>query len=180
MEKDTFLKIKSEYEEKITARTEFEKELEKLKSKVRIMQMHPAVCQFFEILEEYNKKIDIYNSFFDTNNVLLMETADEYSKLNLIKDTNKILFYRGSFSSNHVQSFRIDSTAEYDLYIDIESLEKTKNPIQNREYFESNNNVIVTTNYPTQKELEKIRNEFFKTAVEEGQEKASIKVLNRK
>lgn len=185
MKEEVLNKIRADYQDKISARRDLKRELDKLRANARIRQMHPAVCNFFEALDTYFEKEELYYSLFDTDINLLKQIADQYSNLGGISDTNKIFFYRGSClldnsKGYYVQCLRSNNTIDYDLYIDIESLERFRIPHENRKKFEDKNHVIVTSSFPTEKDLELVRTTFFKIAVEQGQDVALKKVLSRK
>ena len=187
MKEEELIKLREELNET----KEKQKDIQWLLKEKKDLEDNPFVKRYVEL-----KNMDIDN----IGTQMLASQSEEQLINNILtfkrfNNTNKIYVYMGTYTGKYCNDIihsnsciavnRNDEDADYSLYVD---LEKKLSDIQqinikDREKFEENNNII----YPKgviffskfKKEFFKLKEEFIKDMIENGQEKAVSKVLKR-
>ena len=145
-----------------------------------------GIINRFPILEKHINFSEKINDFFTnyTYDDDVLEGIVNNHTNELILDNNSIYFYAGCFGVSDGQEWRYtreSNKGEYDLYINVESNERIINPVSNREMFEKEKNIVILMKpFPTDIDYKDLRMDFFRSAMDENQETACVRVLNRK
>lgn len=178
--KESLLKdFRSEYKKRLKEKIELDKDLEILIKRRRILENSPIVKDYIELNNKIEEAMDKVCSEED----IFLSTLYEFDSKGLATDTNNILLYMGTFINENGYARLVDrnsSIAEFDRFINIESLDDVDVPVEDRDVFERNNNIIFLDNKePSMYLLHEIRDKFIQSALTDGQEKACKKILSR-
>ena len=180
MKEEILDKLRQEKFNQEKTKNDYTKKLQNLKKARDIVKNNIFVNEY---LKAEKRVVDMEKTICDSKNIdsILLEY---YDSIALDDSTNKIYFYLGSFIGNaynnrQVKRDNIYEEADYNLYIDIESQDIVHVKIDNYGEFENNNNIIISSDFPDEYEFLAVRKSFFMDAIENGQEKACVKVLNK-
>ena len=177
--------IKRNYEELITAKTE----TDLLNEAIELYEQHPVVIKYLNL----KRKLESITKSHSKVEELCDDELLEYVINNIgISNTNNIYVYMGTYQQNDnitkenpcdfIVSYD-DPNADYRLYINIESPDDERKIICTLQTDFEEQNIVL---YPPQginssTYFYEIRSMYFKTAINEGQEKAieKTKVLSK-
>ena len=178
-------KIRSKYEKLLSTK----KALESLQEEKKFLENNVKVKRYLEItnLLENNKENNSslnYDNLIERsiNSIPVSNTNNIYVYIGTYRYNDEIDIIHGS-KDDRVAFF--DKKADYRVYRNIESLSYQDDysinvPVSQCEKFEREHNVIYPKTCLNGEYYYKVRREFFKTAILEGQEKAIEKVLTKK
>ena len=154
-------------------------ELNNLMSLKKELENNDIVKTYLSVLEKIEEFED--ESIINANDKALMDKVIE--RMN-IKTSNGIYVYFGTYyevgNDCYITNYH-DPNAHYSKYVDIEkhhSYAGIEVPINEREEFEKNNNIIMPKTLGSRKDLyDYVRDIFFETCIIENQEKAVERVL---
>ncbi|MBR1413137.1 MAG: hypothetical protein IJ574_00505 [Bacilli bacterium] len=181
MTEENLEELREKYYELISLKNNQAKYQELLMKK-DFLEQNQLVQEYIKTLMEINKMTK-YKSTINESAVI----EDSIKSVN-IKDNNNIYVYIGSFiyaqmyEEKDKQVPDNDINADYRLYTNIEKQHNDafiKIPLDEYIKFEKNNKIIYPniSEYGIDQKYYKYRYEFFKTAIEEGQDKALSKLL---
>ncbi len=180
MNNDVLTLLKNSYARTIADRDEKEEYIIKLITKQKFLSKHPNLLKHRNYSYEIKEFFDNYQS----DDAILDTLVEEAISQSLLNDTNNIYFYAGTFMNDGETTWQVpknSSKAQYDLYLNVENCRKVEIPITERSNFEKENHIVsFYKTYPTMNDFESIHHEFFKSSINEDQETACQRVLNRK
>ena len=153
-----------------------------------IVKQNPIVKQYLELEEQ----VKLLKENILSDDQMISEFFSYYEKLaseyknNDDNDNNNIYFYLGSFAKNQYdEGYQINITnesrkkPEYNFYVNLETQEFIDVDYEEKDEFEKNNKVIITSSFPNILIYDKLRTEFFMDAMENGQDKARQRILTK-
>lgn len=169
------------------SRKEKKDKLINLVKRMKELRENEAVREYLNLVEQIES----------SNYVKMISNSDESILISsfrchmyLIEDTNEIYLCMGAYMLEDTcdiehgpKDIRLndrDPRVQYKKYMDIEKEYCICVPINECEEFEASHKIIFTNNLQTRKIYRNIQKEFISTALEEGQEKACQKILNKK
>lgn len=173
-------KLKKELNNKIEGREKDEQRIVKLICRQNFINRHPNL---FKKLS-YSEEIQDFLSSYQRDDEILNTLVDAANEEGLLEDNNNILFYAGTFMNDGETTWQVprdSAKGEYDLYLNIENCKRIENAVETRSDFEKGRKIIFFyKTYPSMADFNDLRYDFFKDAVDENQEYACQRVLNRK
>lgn len=173
MKTELLNELRNIYNEKQIEKIIDEKQLSVLLKRKEIFENSTIVQDYINLLNQINE----YKKSINSEDDIWMSLID-YLDSNVGDDTNKIYVYAGSFIRGLRSIMRVaesSPTAQFDRYIDIESLCLIDVPVEDRKIFRKNNNIIYSDS-----DVYEIRDKFLTDAINEGQEYAVKRVLTKK
>lgn len=171
MNNDLLKELRVKYNDQTIQRDNSEKKLQTLLKRKEILENSPLIKDYIELLEQIDASIEeSYKEKFLLDSII---SDFKYSKND---ETNKIYQYVDTFITEdglNVVVGRDCDDAEFDRYVDIESLSIIDNPVEDRYSFEASNKIIVGGYLP------EIHNDFILNCIKDGQDVAVEKVLTR-
>ncbi len=179
MNKELLKKFRNEYTERLEQNNKKETSLKALIQRKEILENMPIIQDYINLV----KQIDELNAEVSTDKQVFLHTLFDYEEKGLVDETNSIFIYDGSFMTRNgivIATERNSSDAEFDRYIDIESIEEVDIPVEDRKLFERFNKVIfLDESLPVKQSLYEIHNQFMQDAITDGEKAACKKVLSR-
>ena len=179
MNKELLKDFRDEYTEKLEINDKNEASLKVLMQRKEILENMPVIQDYIKLV----KQIEDLKNEVSTNKELFLRTLFDYEGKGLVDETNSIFVYDGSFitrDGNIIRTERNSSDAEFDRYIDIESIEEVDIPVEDRKLFERFNKVIfLDESLPVKQSLYEIHNQFMQDAITNGEKAACKRVLSR-
>lgn len=170
--KDDFMKEKDENDIA-------ERQLNSLLERKRLLENTRIVQDYLELCDQ----VDAMSDKVQDEKQIFLRTLFDYEHNGLVDETNDIFLYAGSYVTDlgyTVPVERDDPDAEFDNYINIESLEELDIPTEDREDFETEHKVIVLNGRDYDNcNLYDLHTKFMYDAMLNGQEKACQRVLKK-
>lgn len=171
--------LKDDFLEKKAINDQNEKKLNSLIQRKELLENTRIVKDYIELCHQVNDMLDQV----EDEKQMFLHTLFDYERKGLVKETNGIFLYSGTYIRDCDYVIRVrknDSDAEYDEYIDIESLEEIIVPVKDRAVFEKEHMVIaLNEDSPIKYSLYELHHDFMYDSVIEGQEKACQKILKK-
>ncbi len=179
MDNDLLTKLREEFLQKREENARKEAAFNSLMQRKEILENAPIVRDYIELLETIKEA----KHGLKDEKQLFLHTLFDYERNGLVDETNGIFLYSGTYVREWDYGIRVekdDPKAEFDEYIDIESLKTVEVPVEDREAFESKHETIeIDESSPVKYSLYELHRDFMYDAVMEGQEKACQRVLKK-
>ena len=179
MKEDLLKDFRNDYVKRLKKKQSNDKDLKILMERKKMLENSPIVRDYIQL----NSQIEmLLNESHNMNNIFFTTLCD-YEDKGLMSETNGIYVYTGTYY-NEAGIFRRvykDSPfAEFDKYVDIESMREIEIPIEDRSAFLENHKIVPVDEIELSKySLLELRKLFIENALYDGQEVACKKILCR-
>lgn len=181
MKNEIFDELKEDYFEKSKKNEKNKRCLDALKQRRDFLKKNALIQQYLDLdnqIKDYKRKV-----FSDKE--ILDSTLSYFDEVTEYDETFEVYLYLGSFIYDDydivAQIARNDKHDEpdYNIYANIESKEILVLDYADCYEFENTHDILVVDELPDYNLLYDVRDEYFKDAFENGQDKAMEKVLKR-
>ena len=179
MREDLLKDFRNNYVKKLKRKQTHDKALNILMKRKEILEKSTIVKDYIQL----NSQIESLISESCNKNDVFFDTLYDFEGKGLMSETNEIYVYNGTFFTENSMVRRVhkdNPIGEFDKYINIESMDEIEVPVEDRLVFEKRHKIVPLDGLePTKCFLYKLRNQFIKDSLFEGQEVACKKILSR-